>query len=260
MPFRHATGNLGAYAFLGVGPSPDAVSRAGYLVLSESTAFATQSSLTTVLDEYREVYQAQKGWRAYAAQGGDAFIACGAELAANALAANGVSVHSYRFDHHSVNSLLPELNSTHTSELPYIFGDPTSYWQVGGCKHYLSTRGSSTVPVAAHDHYQFGPGSFTLQSAVLTGGAFSADEEELSSSMMHAWTTFAATGSPNGSAKGGAGDVVIRDGAWPEWPRYTGGDDAQVLHIKAEEVTEVVSHGSIKLGTCEAFWEGVLQG
>lgn len=127
----HAAGNLGAYAFLGVGPSPEAVSRAGYLVLSESTAFGTQSSLPAVLDEYRGVYQAQEGWRAYAAQGGDAFIACGAELAADALAANGVSVHSYRFDHHSFNSLLPELNSTHTSELPYIFGDPTSYWQVG---------------------------------------------------------------------------------------------------------------------------------
>lgn len=100
---------------------------------------------------------------------------------------------------------------------------------------------------------------------MLTGGSFSEDEEVLSSNMMNAWTTFASTGSPNGGTgdvEGGAGHDMA-DGGWPEWPQYTGGDDAKVLHIGAgdsEEVIEVVSHGATKLATCEAFWEGVLLG
>ena len=154
-------GNIGAYAFTNSRPSPDAIPYSEYLVLSGSTAFGTQTKVRDVIGAYSDLYDEAKGWVAYAEQGGDGFIACGAELGAMAISTNSKrNVYSYRFDHHSSNSLLPELNATHTSELAYIFGDTKGYWQ----------------------------------SEILTGGEFTEEELKLSDYMMESWSGFAKNG------------------------------------------------------------------
>jgi para-nitrobenzyl esterase len=137
--------------------------------------------------------------RALADVTGDAFFVCPARQTARGAASAGALVYLYSFQRAPEQAFLPDLGVFHSAELPFVFGTDPAF--------PLARVGASGQPTA--------------------------------SAMQALWTTFAATGDPNGDFGSG-------------WPPFSRAGDRHLI-IDAP----VAAASGHKAATCD-FWDALV--
>ena len=170
-------GNLLANAFAGP-PTPTGMNASAFVHALQNLftdAVFPRGLARAIAANYSDTAAAVGRWEAFAAAAGDYGMTCGTVAAQeHGRAAGTGGWYGYLFTHRSANALMPGLNATHSSEVPYVFN------------------------MTGKDSF------FGFPTTMLR---FSAADMALSRAMQYAWVSFARTGVPDLAGVNGGGIV-----------------------------------------------------